>query len=404
MAFALIMFCLCTKISFLSKNDSHPDEKYHIICAQYFTNHFLPPHHADSNIQNSYSKEGYSRLNDLDGSYWFSGKTASILKLAGFDESAWLYRFFNLLLLSIIMIRFLWLVINNDRRYLLYGCLIVLPQAWYLFSYVNDDALPLFLSLLIAELLSRSKVLGSVKHILLLGFLTGVLFLSKSNYFIFILFVGLIMIQSFFLEAKRNWKLAWIPIVGSFVIGTRYVIDFLIHGGFNRSKWIQEMVVNTARNDYSGLSILNKTFMMKDQAVTIKEMIFKYCWLENSLKSTYGVFGKMDRFLPHSFYWFALIPMLIGLIFFFYYVLKQSNRINNWNLIWFVGCTFLMFYFSFDNSWTFDFQPQGRYLFPLIVPLGMVFYWNKSALKTHITWIFLFTLATSVVALSILSS
>ena len=57
------------------KVDFDPDQSHHESAANYYESNWLPAPIEDSSIVYTYGKEGYSRLNDLDGSYWMSGET-----------------------------------------------------------------------------------------------------------------------------------------------------------------------------------------------------------------------------------------------------------------------------------------------------------------------------------------
>ena len=147
-----------TKISFLSLPDKHPDEKYHIIASKYYLNHWVPPKYDDPIIKDSYSKEGFSRLNDIGVSYFLSGKLASIVSaFLDTKNEVWMHRLFYLLLLSIILTRINICSFTNNKIGLIYLPLLIFSQPWYVFSYVNDDALPLFISFILFDLLLTFK-------------------------------------------------------------------------------------------------------------------------------------------------------------------------------------------------------------------------------------------------------
>ena len=79
--------------------------------------------------------------------------------------------------------------------------LLLTPQIWYVFSYFNNDALPLFLSLLLADLAfgARAALVAVLSEPLRArrrcfrslgsGVLLGLLVLTKSNYLPFLGFV-----------------------------------------------------------------------------------------------------------------------------------------------------------------------------------------------------------------------
>ena len=98
-------------------------------------------------------------------------------------------------------------------------------------------------------------------------------------------------------------------------------------------------------------------------------------WYASSLASLYGKFGHMTVQLP------ALHYRAMGLLFGFFVALtywfgvrrrrtlSAAVKLALWMAPVFVGANVLA---SLYNSWTYDFQPQGRYLFPALMPLALM--------------------------------
>lgn len=173
----------------------HPDELSHVKSADYYTQHWLPPKVGDPKARESYTLHGFSYLDEADVVYFFSGKFGALLKATGM-QGYHAYRLVNLLLFAGLII--VWLRQEDSR--LAFSLLLISPQIWYIFSYFNADAFPLFLSLLIAHqlvgadslfnrYLSAKSITGHFRGALLMGLLIGLLLLSKRNYYVFLLFV-----------------------------------------------------------------------------------------------------------------------------------------------------------------------------------------------------------------------
>ena len=81
-------------------------------------------------------------------------KLSGLLKWMGVqDDQNWTYNVFNFLLLLILVLRCAWLYWKDHHSKYVYLLPFVFPQFWYIFSYLNDDALPLFISFIIVEVM-----------------------------------------------------------------------------------------------------------------------------------------------------------------------------------------------------------------------------------------------------------
>ncbi len=123
-----------------------PDEYLHRSAARYYIDHWLPPKVGDAATLDSYSRDyGFSYLNETDAVYFFAGKFARLISplVSNHDIG---FRLFNVVLLAVLA----YLCAMRPRAYLVFLPLLLSPQIWYIFSYFNGDAFPLFLAMLIA--------------------------------------------------------------------------------------------------------------------------------------------------------------------------------------------------------------------------------------------------------------
>jgi hypothetical protein len=192
----VVAWALAVAMALVSAVDAHPDEKFHLAAGHYYLDHWLPPKVDESTLQPSLSGYGYSYLGDVDVTYFLAGKVARALgSVIGSEYLC--FRAFNLLL-------FAGLIAVYVRRRDAFSPVVVAlltPQVWYVFSYFNNDALPLFLALLVADLLFGARerigaILTAPWHAASLlplagcGALLGLLVLTKSNYLPFLGFVA----------------------------------------------------------------------------------------------------------------------------------------------------------------------------------------------------------------------
>jgi hypothetical protein len=189
---------LATAMAAVSVPDAHPDERFHLAAGAYYRDHWLPPPADEAVLLPSLSSYGLSYLGDLDVSYFLAGKVARALE-AIVPQEHLRFRAFNLFLFFALIA----LYASQRRALSPLVLLLVTPQIWYVFSYFNNDALPLCLSLALVVGLFGAPApedasFGAPWHrlqarrLLGCGVLLGLLALTKPNYLPFLAFVGLL--------------------------------------------------------------------------------------------------------------------------------------------------------------------------------------------------------------------
>jgi hypothetical protein len=187
-----------------------PDEYGHRAAAGYYIDHWLPPRVGDPATLDSYSLDyGLSYLNDYDPAYPLAGKFAKVI-LPVVPNADLAVRLFNVALLFFLA----GICIARPGAALVFVPLALSPQVWYIFSYCNNDALPLFLSMLLAwqvvdpasafnRFLDGVQLRGSWWGALGFVLMVALLFLSKKNFLaVLALLPALIALQ------RLGWKSA----------------------------------------------------------------------------------------------------------------------------------------------------------------------------------------------------
>lgn len=204
----------------------HPDEHNHVAAAHYYFSHWKPPAVDDPAIVDTYTIYGTSYLNELDIGYLIAAKVSNLWSGFGLDDTVSL-RLFNVLLLTILLV----VAWRGRDTWTGAAVLLVTSQLWYLFSYFNADAFPLFLSLMLAFLYGPASsavsdyVEGKTTRFLpLLAFVIvlGLLLISKRNYLLIVMFMGL------FLCVRHLTLPAWC--VGLAAVGAG-LLSFRLIGG-----------------------------------------------------------------------------------------------------------------------------------------------------------------------------
>ena len=166
----------------------HPDETLHLTCFSYFLDNFWPPAvTADAMVPSLTSSPwGLSYLNEYDVVYFIAAhSTSSLITLFGTVGGA--AHAFQCILWFVLL---LCATYRTAWAFVLFP-LLISPQIWYVFSYFNGDAFPLFVSIIAAMLASDPN--GGVKRfldggrwsepaVLVFSLCIGLLIVSKSNF------------------------------------------------------------------------------------------------------------------------------------------------------------------------------------------------------------------------------
>ena len=403
--FALL---LTTLMAVISDDNRHPDEFWHFAAAKYYTNHFLPPEIGDSSVRDSYSVFGVSYLNYHWAEYFLAGKFALLISPVIKNELL-AVRLFNVFLFLWLIVLFAYRAAEDNQEFIIPCFLLVTPQVWYVFSYVNNDAFALFVSLLAAyqiayeksflnEFLQAETLGEKLRGGILFGVLIGLLLIAKSNYFAFLIFAGLWLLFKFPLNLNSFKKYLFIGLVAVLVLTFRCGLDFYVNGetnfvGFsyvnkyfgnleNKGKLLtyqEEVAEYRFKPSTLETDLMNSSpdLALKAKGVPFKDVFTKWGWHEISFKSSIGVYGYMTIFAAPNFYRLAGFVYLAFGLYLIVAIFLSKRRENIVQLVIF-GLTFgLTAFISAYLSWTYAFQAQGRYLFPIIGMVGLLVHANR---------------------------
>ena len=371
--------------------DVNPDEwNGHVKAAAYYIENWLPPAVDDPRIVNSISVFGVSYLWHIDPYYFFAVKVTQVLSgvISDFYLRARLAN--ALLFLSLVLV----FATQIKRSKWMVPFIVISPQVWYVFSYFNNDAFPLFIALILAmqvvdpeSFLNRFLSAPTIRHNagggVLIGILIGLLLCSKLNYRLYIAFLIFVGSWKILFEATvpqrimklKKWVflfsvalLVYLPLYGY----DQYVNDFqkdekvpIVMERHAVPQFKPSRLQNDLSSSYPGLRL-------KDKGVSFRELFLKSSdWRDLSFKSFFGLYGYMDLVSAEEYY--QAVTYVVGVFFLlvFYHVaftLPARDVIFLLVLLLFAG---LIVGQSVYHSWINDYQPQGRYLFP-ILPMLMV--------------------------------
>ena len=379
----------------ISKDNSHPDEYVHMSAINYYQDHWLPPILDDPSIRNTFSAYGVSRLNNGEIYYLFAGKFHKFLQTFSIPEYFSL-RLFNVGLFGLIVLY----TIRNRYARMVALPFLVSSQIWYLFSYCASDAFALFFAFLAAvELIDPSSLLhrylkgdgwlAKLLGLVVLGFLLGIVFLLKKNYLPFVVFFYLVLAVKIFFTEEFFWekkaailRLILITFVGLSVFGLRVGADYLVNG-FDREEKIVRLQEEMAHAWYKPGTELHKkhvSLYRKARGATLEKIVYVERWFEKTFRSSFGVFGYFTISGSETYYDLVRWSGVALLTIFFAAIFRGGGLVGSGLAIAALGISVGLIGIALYHSWTVDFQPQGRYLVPIIPIFGILYGWNYEAI------------------------
>jgi len=390
MLFGVLILILVMAV--LSKRNVHPDEYVHLAAINYYQDKWLPPAIEDESIKDTYSVYGVSRLNDREIYYLIAGKFQKVISVFGLKDYLAM-RSFGVLLFGLI---FLYSIRSRCAGFVALP-LLLSPQLWYVFSYCNSDSFAIFLSFIVGcELVCSKSIFNrflrteSIGRLLLsliyLGPLFAALFLLKTNYYPLIGFMAVVMLIKIVGSSDREerkrliLRLAAVAVIGLTLFGGRVAVDYYINGFARESKLAQAKQMYAEPLFKADVDIEKKvgSLSLKDQGVTLKVILGKNHWFEQTFMSAFGVYGYFTITAPHIYY--DLVRWTAGLLaaFFFLSILLRGGLENGSLAVTVLLLFSILVAASLHHSWTVDLQPQGRYLF-VIFPMIAILYGKARA-------------------------
>lgn len=270
---------------------------------------------------------------------------------------------------------------KNAYKWLFVIFIAFLPQFAFLGSYINNDSLALFsISLIVYSWIIAIEEKWNKKSCILLGVGVGVCALSYYNAYGYILIsIIFFIISNIFMENKfdiKNILKKGLMIAGiAFVIaGWWFIRNAIIYNG--------DFLGLSTETEYAEKYAIpgfkpseRQTPLARGESLWY--MITKLDWARLTYVSFIGAFGGImnihisDKIYMGYFmlYAVALIGVLIGIKKLFIYNKEKNNDkqeilLNFCFAVAMIIPIILSLYYSYTN----DFQPQGRYIMPMLIP------------------------------------
>lgn len=274
-------------------------------------------------------------------------------------------------------------MLSGIYRWVFVILIAALPQFIFLGSYVNNDGFAVFASAIIFYAwIIGLKEKWPMRSCVMLGIGMGLCAMSYYNAYawlvasVVVFFISTLVFDKESLKNRRfRIKIYIVLSIFAAIAAWWFIRSYIIYNGdflgLNITEYYKELY---AVDDLK--PSLVKT--IQEQGISLPSMLISMNWLVLTFCSAVGCFGSMDVWLPswiYIVYGVILLIGFVGLIVRFVVFLKdkqEKNRGKKWLLgscmmIVIVIPVLLSVYYSYTN----DFQPQGRYIISMLIPLMM---------------------------------
>lgn len=268
---------------------------------------------------------------------------------------------------------------EKSTRFIFFALTACLPQIFFLGSYINNDCFAMFCTALIVYAwLLGIETKWSIKSCIILGVGVGLCALSYYNAYGYILTSAILFIVTFMKKQKESflkkefWKKGILIFIIAFALaGWWFIRNYILYDG----DFLGLTTTETYGEKY-GVDTYKPSRRMtpSQRGENLKEMLFLDRWVVFTTKSFIAVFGNMSVIFNKPYYlcYLAFYSLgIIGLIIGYFEKVIKSKKIFAisilqgaliLNIIIPIG---LSLYYSFFS----DFQPQGRYIMPILIPI-----------------------------------
>lgn len=385
-AFIILVFAMTLTWAIIQPNNEGPDEGMKMDICQYIAKYGKLPHGGDPEIRNPIWGISYGFTPIL--SYIVGGV---FVKIASIFTSDMHILYISVRLVSVLCITAMSIFnmkigekLFKNKYYKWFFIILtsMLPQIIFIGSYINNDSLALLsISIIIYAWLKGLENKWNIKDCILFSVGLALCALSYYNAYGYLLTSVILFVASYFINKNEENKFDFKNMFkkGLLIAG----ITFLLCGWW----FIRNAVIYNG--DFLGLSTeeeYSQNYAMEEfkpsnrktpqnTNMGLLNMLFKSGWTIVTLKSFVGLFGTMIITMGTKFYLLYFGVFAIGIIgyiskFYKFKHIKELKTDKNKGLLEIIfGINIVIpIGLSIYYSYCSDFQPQGRYIMPMLIP------------------------------------
>lgn len=379
--FIFAMFCVFLLLSIVIPFNQAPDESSRYLLAEYMFKHKSLPLGTNPEVRIPIWGISYAFSPFL--SYMLSSILMTVTSLITVDSNILLIsaRFANVICSTITIILIMAIseeLFSKKEKWIFIILCSTFPGFIFISSYVNCDALAITSSaVVIYAWILGMKSNWDKKSCVFLIIGLSICVLSYQNAYGYIL----LTIFLFGFEIYRNYKLkkvisilkkgVLIFISVTILGGWFYIRNLIVYDGDLLGQETSRQMAEVYADDAFKPS--NKSNPYKE-GLSVKQMYFDKGWLKTSYKSFIGVFGNMNVQMPQGYYKLYTGIFSVGLICVLLsykklHAMRKTKKVF-YSLI--IGSIIFPICLSTWYSYFSDFQPQGRYVLSILLPLMLL--------------------------------
>lgn len=249
-----------------------------------------------------------------------------------------------------------------------------LPQVTFISSYFNNDAFSLFAcTLILYYLITGREQHWSIRKCIGLAAAMSACILTYYNAYgwliVCVVFCIVSCLMDKTIEKKAKFLASRVVLIAGIVLclaGWAFIRNALLYDGDFLGREISNIC---AKNWAEAGHYVHVPSPPQSQGLSLGEMLFDGYWIPTTLKSLVAVFGGMNIFVSMKLYYGYLFLIVLGLCTGIYYVLKERNDFILYGSL--VIAIIAPVCVSIMYSYTSDYQPQGRYIMPMLPALAV---------------------------------
>lgn len=247
----------------------------------------------------------------------------------------------------------------------------VLPQFVFLAAYLNNDIPAVFASMLIL----LSWLVGRERHwdhksCILLEIGISLCALTYYNAYGWILCSILYFVVTVLRDQTLRQKGKHLVLRGGLIAGVVLLLAgwffirnaIIYDGDFLGMKTSLEYGEMYAQEEYKP----SNRVTFENEGKSLRAMLDETEWLEDSVDSFFAVFGYMNILVSQKYYDFYRLLLRIGILGFLWGCIRKKAKGNGLLYGCCIACTIIPVVLSAINSYSSDYQAQGRYFMPAL--------------------------------------